>query len=100
MFAWSASKMLPTAMVGMPTTFRTRSENGVCHMRPYTGFCQGTVCPLERSRRSAPAAFIARPIAISSSSVSPPGAQSLEESRTESGRSGQAARTAARTSSG
>ena len=32
-------------MVGMPTTLRTRSENGVCHMRPYTGFCQGTVWP-------------------------------------------------------
>ena len=65
-----------------------QSENGVCHMRPYTGFCQGTVWPLERSSISAPASFIARATASSSSSVRPPGAQSLEESRTDSGRSG------------
>ena len=31
---WSASKMLPTAMVAIPTSLRMRSENGVWNMRP------------------------------------------------------------------
>src|SRR5260370_28493210 len=39
--AWSASKMAPTAMVGMPASLRTRSANGVWYMRPYTGFWSG-----------------------------------------------------------
>ncbi len=50
---------------------------------------------------SAPAALKARAISIASSGVMPPSTQSCAEIRTDIGRSGgQAARTAAKTSSG
>jgi hypothetical protein len=57
--------------------------------------------PDEQSMRSAPAALKARPMATASAGVMPPSTQSCAEMRTDIGRSaGQAARTAANTSSG
>src|SRR5258706_63833 len=99
--AWSASKMAPTAMVGMPASLRTRSANGVWYMRPYTGFWSGLTWPEEQSIMSAPAALKRRAISTASSGVMPPSTQSWAEMRTDMGLScGQAARTASNTSSG
>jgi hypothetical protein len=52
---------------------------------PYTGFCQGTVWSARQVEDVGALGFIARAIAISSSSLRPPGAQSLDDRRTESG---------------
>src|SRR5690242_14612852 len=82
---WSAVVTAPTVMVAMPTSLRTQSENGAWYMRPYTGFCVGTVWPVEQSIRSQPAAFSIFAAAIRSSPESPPGAQSVAERRTDIG---------------
>ena len=88
-------------MVGTAARFRTMSANGVCHMRPYTGRCVATVCPLEMSRISAPAVAKAFAMAITSASLKPPSAQSQADIRTLNGlAAGQAARTARSTCSG
>ena len=101
MFTWSASEMAPTATVGIPTSLRMRSANGVCHMRPYTGCWSATTWPELQSMMSAPAALNRRAMATASSPVLPPGNQSWHDRRTEIGRScGHTARRAANTSSG
>ena len=69
--------MLPTAMVGIPTTLRIMSAKGVCHMRPYTGRWSATVWPVETLRMATPASLNALAAAMRSPSSSPPGAQSL-----------------------
>src|SRR5207247_215694 len=98
---WSGVVTAPTVMVAMPTSLRTQSAYGAWYMRPYTGFWCGTVCPVEQSMRSQPAAFSMRVSAIRSSPASPPGAQSVAEMRADIGfLSGHAARQARQSSSG
>jgi hypothetical protein len=100
-FTWSGVVTAPTVMVAMPTSLRTQSEYGAWYMRPYTGFCCGTVCPVEQSIMSQPASLSIRVAAIRSSPLRPPGAQSVAEMRTDMGFvSGHAARQARKTSSG
>ena len=101
LLTWSASEIAPTAMVAMPASLRMRSAKGVWYMRPYTGCCFLLTCPEEQSTRSQPAALNARAISTASSGVMPPSTQSCAEIRTDMGWSaGQAARMAAKTSSG
>ena len=101
LFTWSASVMLPTAMVGTPASLRTWSLNGVWYMRPYTGRASIEVCPVDTWTMSTPAAAKARATATASSPVRPPSTQSVAEIRTDIGRSaGQASRIATKTSSG
>ena len=88
-------------MVAMPTSFRTQSAYGAWYMRPYTGFCHGTVCPVEQSIMSQPASFNMRVSAIRSAPLNPPGAQSVAEMRADIGlRSGHTTLQARNTSNG
>src|SRR6185295_15857671 len=82
---WSGVVTAPTVIVAMPTSLRTQSANGAWYMRPYTGFCCGTVWPVEQSIMSQPASFSMRHAAIRSAPASPPGAQSVAEMRTDIG---------------
>ena len=66
-------------------------------MRPYTGCCSATVCPVETLIKATPASLSAPAMAMISGSSRPPGAQSRAEMRTERGLSaGHTARTASK----
>jgi hypothetical protein len=98
---WSASVMLPTAIVGTSASLRTRSLSGVWNARPTSGRASGEVWPAETWMTSAPASRNARAISTPSSTSTPPGSQSVAAMQTDIGRSaGHASRTAANTSSG
>ena len=77
--------MLPTAIVAIPASCRTRSANGVWYIRPNTGRSAFTTWPLDTSIMSAPAALNAFAISTASSAVLPPRAQSCAEMRTDIG---------------